>query len=708
MEVVMPKIFVLALFLALVCATPPGGAQAQNPAAEKIEQDVDISLLAEAIIQDSAQSAGLLASFGNPAWMIEAGKGNADVLVEFPRGPLPDLAAAEFALIACARLVQTSVEIKAPANRLGVTVTSPLPDGRVRVYGTAIYNGKLAAMIWENSGLNLEAARAPKVRPQNREAARESAPGVSPQMPPARRPGPQVAFPPSKMAPQTMPGQPVEEFVEEDIVMEEAAPGRSVGQPMREKRGARQFPQNMIPGAMGPKMATPPPPPAPGEPFGATLPPPPPGPKGRCPAAKTPLSGQFPPCPYAKGTENIPPESGFVPPCMRAGKSGENIAPQPEPKKRPPVGPRGRLQPRGPQAAAPAAPQGKPATAANSPFMQALLNDAAAMSNLQANFGNPAFTIVGDDNRTNLLAQFARGPLPENGAMNFGLMACDIIARSSIASDLAMRNLAVTVSSMMPDGAMRIYGTAFFNGNLDQIAWQEANLQIPAVPGDGKVGARPAPQRKPLNMRPGTISPGDHAMQRENVEQLIAQPEKKPMTRAERQKAKREARSKAIEQAMEQSVPQQPEDAMPAMPNQPAQKPYQMESNRERALDNVNEANQASYSMPVRPIVNAVVRSLGLQANYGMPENYVIGGNRQAQILLLFKRGPMPDASAASLGLMACEQLARAYIVKGLNTKNLAVTIAYTMEDGRRYDYGTAIFNGNLDDLAWVVVDHII
>ncbi len=79
---------------------------------------------------------------------MDAGKNRADVLVEFQHGPLPDLAAAEFGHdCACARLAQNYVVAKIPVRRLGLTVTSPLPDGRMRVYGTAIYNGNLAALI---------------------------------------------------------------------------------------------------------------------------------------------------------------------------------------------------------------------------------------------------------------------------------------------------------------------------------------------------------------------------------------------------------------------------------------------------------------------------------------------------------------------------------------------------------------------------------
>lgn len=669
----MPKILVLAIFLALICIAPPVNVQAQNPVAGKIEQDVDISLLAEAIIQDAAQSAGLLASFGNPGWMIEAGKGKADVLVEFPRGPMPDLAAAEFGLITCARLVQTSVELKAPVRSLGVTVTSPLPDGRVRVYGTALYNGKLAAMIWENSGLNLDANAAPKVTRKN--GAQNPAPRAI-----APAPGAQTA------KPGPAPQQPEEEFVEEEIVVEEAAPqsGRNVGQPLRDRQGVRHFPKNIIPGAIAPKAITPPP----AMQQGQATPPPPPCWYGQ-------KNGQ------AAGTP--PPPPGPKPPCMAArGTAPENLAPQPDnaPKKRHPVGPRGRLQPREPQAAAPAQPAlpNQPALAGNSGLVQALLNDAAALSSLQGPFGNPSFTILGDSSQTNLLVQFNKGPVPPDAAMNYGLMACEILARSSISRDLSMNNLTVTVCSQLPDGGMNIYGTAIFNGKLDQIAWQSANLIIPAPPKQGQI-----PQKRPLNLQPGMENPGTHETP-DNAQSFVQPEQQKPATRAERRQARREAR----EQARQERAQQRAAEETAKDQDKSAEKPFQMESAKEKALDNVNEASQASYSQPVQATVNAAVRSFGLQSTYGIPEHYVIAADKGAQILLLFKRGPMPDASAAALGLMTCEQLARTYIVKGLGTRNLSVTIAYTMEDGRRYDYGTAVFNGNLDDLAWVVADHII
>ena len=154
-------------------------------------------------------------------------------------------------MIACARLAQNYVVAKTPVRRLGLTVTSPLPDGRMRVYGTAIYNGNLAALIWENAGFNLDTAAAPKVPAEAKAKAASEKPVIS-----------QAQKQQAAANGQPKASQPVEEeVIEEEVVVIQPqvpqAPQQDLAAPQQQatpkQKQIQQYPNDLTPGAIRPK-----------------------------------------------------------------------------------------------------------------------------------------------------------------------------------------------------------------------------------------------------------------------------------------------------------------------------------------------------------------------------------------------------------------------------------------------------------------------
>ena len=84
----MPKIIALALVLCLIGASA-SWARNQHTPAQQADIQAAMTARAENIIADAAQSAGLLASFGNPAWVMDAGKTGPTFWSNSSTGPCP-------------------------------------------------------------------------------------------------------------------------------------------------------------------------------------------------------------------------------------------------------------------------------------------------------------------------------------------------------------------------------------------------------------------------------------------------------------------------------------------------------------------------------------------------------------------------------------------------------------------------------------------
>ncbi len=189
------------------------------------------------------------------------------------------------------------------------------------------------------------------------------------------------------------------------------------------------------------------------------------------------------------------------------------------------------------------------------------------------------------------------------------------------------QKLALTVTSLLPDGGMNIYGTAVFNGNIEDINWSKTPVlwSIPVQVSllfrlchisasqihqtDRLSRRRPLNvQRAPQNLKP-SMPPANTQNQASNATPNVArQPVEKPFPS-----------SKTRFRNEHKPAPEQ-----------------QAESLKENALDNANEANQASYSFEARQIINHAAGAIGLQSTYGMPEYSVIAGDKKTNIYIIF------------------------------------------------------------------------
>ena len=86
---------------------------------------------------------------------------------------------------------------------------------------------------------------------------------------------------------------------------------------------------------------------------------------------------------------------------------------------------------------------------------------------------------VGLEIATKAADVFVDFPAPIGGdrARDFAVAVCAGLARAFVSKGYMPRDLAVHVGTTLPDGAKAVYGTAVFNGNLDQLGWQPATGQ---------------------------------------------------------------------------------------------------------------------------------------------------------------------------------------------------------------------------------------
>lgn len=86
---------------------------------------------------------------------------------------------------------------------------------------------------------------------------------------------------------------------------------------------------------------------------------------------------------------------------------------------------------------------------------------------------------VGLEIATKAADVFVDFPAPIGGdrARNFALAVCAGLARAFVEKGYMPRDLAVHVGAILPDGARAAYGTAVFNGNLDQLGWEPVGAQ---------------------------------------------------------------------------------------------------------------------------------------------------------------------------------------------------------------------------------------
>lgn len=109
-----------------------------------------------------------------------------------------------------------------------------------------------------------------------------------------------------------------------------------------------------------------------------------------------------------------------------------------------------------------------------------------------------------------------------------------------------------------------------------------------------------------------------------------------------------------------------------------------------------NAAAQKELGTPLVSLVQQQTAALGLSE----PKVALNIATKAADVFVDFPAAIGGD-KARDFALAVCAGLARAYVNKGYMPRGLAVHVGTTLPDGARATYGTAIFNGNLDQLGW-------
>ena len=114
------------------------------------------------------------------------------------------------------------------------------------------------------------------------------------------------------------------------------------------------------------------------------------------------------------------------------------------------------------------------------------------------------------------------------------------------------------------------------------------------------------------------------------------------------------------------------------------------------AEERENQAAQKELGAPLTAIVQQQAGALGLTA----PKMDLQIATKAADVTLDFP-GAIGGDKARDLAVAVCAGLARTFVDKGYMPRALAVHVGTTLPDGARASYGTALFNGDLDQLAW-------
>lgn len=114
------------------------------------------------------------------------------------------------------------------------------------------------------------------------------------------------------------------------------------------------------------------------------------------------------------------------------------------------------------------------------------------------------------------------------------------------------------------------------------------------------------------------------------------------------------------------------------------------------AEERENAAAQKVIGTPLTSLVQQQTAALGLAA----PKLDLQIGTKTADVFMDFPAAIGGD-KARNLALAVCAGLARTFVDKGYMPRGLAVHVGTTLPDGAKASYGTAIFNGNLDQLGW-------
>lgn len=113
------------------------------------------------------------------------------------------------------------------------------------------------------------------------------------------------------------------------------------------------------------------------------------------------------------------------------------------------------------------------------------------------------------------------------------------------------------------------------------------------------------------------------------------------------------------------------------------------------------EAAQKLFATPVAEMVKTAVRNTGLNLSAGFPVCELDAGAHGATIRLVFPTGPIDWNAAAILAQGVCGEAARIYVRKGYAPRHMEVSVFSKTPEGGEIYYGKAVFNGNIDAMAW-------
>lgn len=119
-----------------------------------------------------------------------------------------------------------------------------------------------------------------------------------------------------------------------------------------------------------------------------------------------------------------------------------------------------------------------------------------------------------------------------------------------------------------------------------------------------------------------------------------------------------------------------------------------------QAEDREDRAAQGIFKPQVERIIQTVATQSGISQRFGMPAYQLVAQPKVAEVMLIFPSGPLSQAQAAQVGRGVCSSLARTYVNKGYMPRYLRVVVAGSQPGGQAV-YGQAVYNGNLDTLAW-------
>lgn len=101
-----------------------------------------------------------------------------------------------------------------------------------------------------------------------------------------------------------------------------------------------------------------------------------------------------------------------------------------------------------------------------------LISGISDESKLGREFGAPTHILKADTKSAEVAIEFPRGTLSPMQAEVFAKSVCIGLTRTYVSKGYMPRSIKVRISSAAPDGKKHFYGQAFYNGDLDTMAWE--------------------------------------------------------------------------------------------------------------------------------------------------------------------------------------------------------------------------------------------